>query len=99
MSNHKSFELGSIVATPGVLEICPPERMMQCLRSHVAGDWGVCCEDDKKTNSEATVLGLRIHSAYPIDPSLPSKGYGENTLWIITEADRSATTFLLPREY
>lgn len=36
---------------------------------------------------------------YPIDPALPCKGYGENTVWIITEADRSVTTILLPDEY
>ncbi len=40
-----------------------------------------------------------ILSAYPIDPDKRSKGYGDNTLWIITEADRSVTTFLLPDEY
>ena len=34
--------------------------------------------------------GSRILSAYPIDPSKPSKGFGQNTFWIITEADRSA---------
>jgi hypothetical protein len=38
-------------------------------------------------------------SAYPIDPAKPCKGFGDNTLWIITEGDRSATTFLLPSEY
>jgi hypothetical protein len=43
--------------------------------------------------------GSRILSAYPIDPAKPCKGFGDNTLWIITEADRSATTFLLPDEY
>jgi hypothetical protein len=43
--------------------------------------------------------GSRILSAYPLDPAKSSKGYGENTLWIITEADRSMTNFLLPDEY
>jgi len=38
-------------------------------------------------------------AAYPIDPAKPCKGHGDNCLWIITEADRSATTFLLPDEY
>ena len=51
------------------------------------------------TNDEAVSEGLRILSAYAIDPAKPAKGYGENCLWIITEADRSATTFLLPSEY
>jgi hypothetical protein len=43
--------------------------------------------------------GPRILSAYPINETKPCKGYGDNTLWIITEADRSVTTFLLPEEY
>ena len=42
--------------------------------------------------------GFRILSAYAIDEAKPCKGFGENTLWIITEADRSVTT-LLPLEY
>jgi hypothetical protein len=41
----------------------------------------------------------RVLSAYAIDESKPAKGYGDNCLWIITERDRSVTTFLLPDEY
>lgn len=43
--------------------------------------------------------GFRILSAYPIDSALPCEGHGDNCLWIITEADRSVTTILLPDEY
>ncbi|MHB0696625.1 hypothetical protein, partial [Roseomonas mucosa] len=66
---------------------------------HAQGDWGCVCNEDREMNDEALELGNRILSAYPIDPAKPSKGWGENTLWIITEADRSVTTFLLPDEY
>ena len=52
-----------------------------------------------ETNREAIRDGFRILSAYPIDPKQPCKGFGENCVWIITEADRSVTTFLLPSEY
>jgi hypothetical protein len=55
--------------------------------------------DDAASNEEAVTHGFRILSAYPIDPAKPSKGFGDNTLWIITEADRSVTTFFLPSEY
>lgn len=55
--------------------------------------------EERETNDEARACGLRILSAYPIDPAKPCEGFGENTLWIITEADRSVTTFLLPEEY
>jgi hypothetical protein len=57
------------------------------------------CEEDWETNDAALKAGDRILSAYAIDLSLPCEGFGENTLWIITEADRSVTTFLLPKEY
>ncbi|MDX2181403.1 MAG: hypothetical protein SFV18_17545 [Bryobacteraceae bacterium] len=93
------FELGQIVATPGALAACPNVLMQKCLARHLTGDWGSICEDDKLVNEEALREGLRILSAYPIDPAKPCEGFGDNTLWIITEADRSVTTFLLPDEY
>jgi hypothetical protein len=55
--------------------------------------------EDRKSNFDALFDGERIISAYPINPALPSQGFGANTLWIVTEADRSVTTFLLPDEY
>jgi hypothetical protein len=60
---------------------------------------GAVCKEDAATNDAALKDGGRLLSAYAIDPAKPCKGWGENTLWIITEADRSVTTFLLPSEY
>ena len=93
------FELGQIVCTPGALEACSTIRLQQCLIRHMTGDWGSVSEEDRDENNRALIEGSRILSAYPVDPTKPSEGFGENTLWIITEADRSATTFLLPDEY
>ena len=93
------FDLGRIVATPGAIEACRHDYMQQCLARHVRGDWGVVCAEDRKSNFEALFSGGRILSSYPIDPAKPCKGFGDNTLWVITEADRSVTTFLLPDEY
>jgi hypothetical protein len=93
------FPLGQIVATPGVLEACDPQHMMTCLFRHTRGDWGNVCADDKALNDQALIDRNRVLSAYPIDPAKPAKGYGDNCFWIITEADRSVTTFLLPSEY
>jgi hypothetical protein len=93
------FALGRIVATPGALSTASQELIHACIRRHEHGDWGELDADDKETNDEAVCCGLRILSAYPIDPQQPCAGYGDNTLWIITEADRSATTALLPHEY
>jgi len=93
------FELGQIVGTPRVFELTNPIQRMIYLRRHQSGDWGCICKDDRAINNAAVKDGSRILSAYPIDPSKPAKGYGDNCLWIITEADRSTTTFLLPDEY
>jgi hypothetical protein len=93
------FELGRIVATLGALQVCSRDHLSTCLSRHVRGDWGVVSAEDRKSNFEALFVGDRIMSAYAIDPTQPSLGFGDNTLWVITEADRSVTTFLLPDEY
>ena len=62
------------------------------LYRHASGDWGDLCPEDKKENKLALKQGsLRIFSAYE-NKCLPK-------IWIITEADRSATTTLFPDEY
>ena len=94
-----NFPLGQIVATPGALEAVANSRMFECLQLHASGDWGNVCPEDAELNNQATHEGTRIHSAYAIDPAMPCQGHGDNCLWVITEADRSATTFLLPEEY
>jgi hypothetical protein len=93
------FDPGRTVATQGALVACPLGYLFQCLARHVGGDWGHVCDEDKASNDAAVLAGDRILSAYPIDPEKPCKGYGDNCLWIITEWDRSVTTFLLPEEY
>lgn len=93
------FPLGKVVATQGVMAALDGLRMIQLLRKHRSGSWGAMDLEDWEANNDAVKFGNRILSAYPIDPDKPCKGYGDNTVWIITEADRSATTFLLPSEY
>jgi hypothetical protein len=90
------FSLGDVVATRTVSDLLPHA---QCLGRHVQGDWGSVCEEDMATNNEAVQNGYRLLSAYPIDKNKSCEGFGGNTLWIITESDRSATTFLFPNEY
>lgn len=85
------FSLGRIVATPGALERYSPDQLAQFLRRHLTGDWGDLDAHDRAANKTALQIGARIFSSY----RMPD---GEK-LWIITEADRSATTFLLPGEY
>lgn len=93
------FELGAIVSTPGASQALAPWQFRRYLDRHQMGDWGNVCEDDKALNDLAVKDGSRILSAYPINADLPCKGFGENCVWVITEADRSVTTFLLPEEY
>lgn len=85
------FELGQMVMTPGARDAIPPSEMMHALRRHARGDWGDLCEEDRKANDHAVRGGSRLLSAYH------SKGGVK--FWIITEADRSTTTVLLPDEY
>ena len=96
---YKPFSLGQIVATRGVVKTVPNSLLLECLGRHTRGDWGVVGPEDAAENNLSTHEGFRILSAYPIDPAQPCKGHGDNCLWIITEADRSVTTFLLPEEY
>jgi hypothetical protein len=93
------FDLGQVVATPGVLEACSQDHLNACLERHVRGDWGVIYAEDSMSNFSGMMFGSRIFSAYPVNPALPCAGHGNNCLWIITESDRSVTTFLLPSEY
>ena len=60
---------------------------------------GAICTEFKALNDQALVEGEHVLSAYAIDESKLAKGYGDNCLWIITERDRSVTTFLLLDEY
>jgi hypothetical protein len=88
------FPLGRVMATPAALRATSREFIIACIARHQSGDWGVA--RDEEANGRAIKHGLRILSAYPIDPQKPCRGYGDNTLWVITEADRSVTTALLP---
>lgn len=101
----KQLELGQVVMTAGVAakveaDTAFHELILKCLHRHQNGDWGDTCAEDKKVNDDALKHGQRVLSAYTIDESKgKSKGFGDNTLWIITEWDRSVTTILFPEEY
>lgn len=85
--------LGQTVATPGALaamqqlEVSP----LALLSRHQRGDCGDLGEEDKQTNEQALACGGRVFSSYQVAEAVK--------FWVITEADRSATTILLPEEY
>ena len=87
------FPLGRVVATPGALRALEQanESPFELLERHQAGDWGELCEEDKRENEFSVQNDFRILSAYRTRNGVK--------IWVITEADRSATTLLLPYEY
>jgi hypothetical protein len=87
------FSPGQTLITPGAIKALAQAEQHpgDFLSRHLQGDWGELCEEDKQTNQEALEQDLRLLSAY--------RTTGGSRLWIITEADRSATTILLPEEY
>ncbi len=86
------FLMGQVVATPGALQLLDDsgEDPLYYLARHASGDWGELDPHDRKENELSLRHGWRLVSRYPV---------GEGVVWIITEADRSVTTILLPEEY
>ena len=91
-ASRARFPLGRIVATPGALDALAAAGVSgrYLLARHQAGDWGSVPPDDAAENELSLARGFRIISSYPV---------GDGRVWIITEADRSGTTLLLPSEY
>jgi hypothetical protein len=85
------FRLGRIVSTPNALDRLTQEDILLAIGRHQAGDWGDVSEDDRAANERALVEGTRLWSAY-------HAGNGVK-FWLITEADRSVTSVLMPEDY
>ena len=87
------FPAGHIVATPGALALLNDANKSPSvfLSRHLRGDWGDLCQEDKTENELSLKYGFRLMSSYRVTDT--------EKLWVITEADRSVTTLLLPAEY
>jgi hypothetical protein len=85
------FRLGRIVATPNALRSLTPDDSLLGIQRHQAGDWGNLTDDDRAANDRALAQGGRILSAY--------QATNGTRFWLITEADRSITTILLPKDH
>jgi len=87
------FPLGRVVATPGALNALEKAEQLprEFLDRHVNGDWGEVPDADKQENELSVEQGFRILSAYTTSAG--------DKIWILTEADRSATILMLPEEY
>lgn len=90
---NQMFDFGHLVATPGAVDALAKsgDSALKFLNRHGIGDWGDVCKEDQKENDFSLKAGFRLLSVY----------YTTNgtKIWIITEADRSVTTLLLPEDY
>jgi len=85
------FPLGAVRVTRGVAQSLDPSDVAEALTRHARGDWGEVGEEDWKENELSVREGFRLLSAYNAKDG--------TRFWVITEADRSSTTVLLPEEY
>ncbi|MFL5241539.1 MAG: hypothetical protein ACJ8FY_05480 [Gemmataceae bacterium] len=90
MSRTSNFPLGQLVTTGNAAVRLSTEEVLTGLRRHACGDWGDLSPEDTLANDSAVQQGGRLFSAY---------GFGAARFWVITEADRSVTTILLPEDY
>ena len=94
MNEHpltQSFSLGQTVITPAALARLHPGDVYTSLQRHARRDWGDVCAADREENELSLREGFRLLSVY--------RDRNGTKFWIITEADRSATTVLLPEDY
>jgi hypothetical protein len=90
MTGTARFPLGQVAITANASVRLSTEEVFTALKRHASGDWGDLCPEDTLANDTALDQRGRLFSAY---------GNGANRFWIITEADRSVTTVLLPEDY
>jgi hypothetical protein len=92
------FPLGQIVMTPGAIALLNEYHVSRdsLLHRHMTGDWGELPAEDVAENERSVREGFPIFSSYHVCDSRHEDGFADHAIWIITEADRSSTTILLP---
>lgn len=87
------FSLGRMAATPAAIEAMKQagQNPLELFLRHQQGDWGDACLEDAAANEVSLAQGLRLMSVYALATG--------KKVWLITEADRSLTTIILPCEY
>lgn len=90
------FSTGQAVATPGALSLLSKAGVapIDLITRHVFGDWAELSPEDQVQNCLAVTKGGRVFTSFSVG-SAPNV----EKVWVITEADRSSTCVLLPREY
>ncbi len=87
----EAFYLGQMLITRGANAAIEDKDIFTALHRHSHSDWGNVCEEDWAQNDWSLANQARLLSSYESSDGVP--------FWVITEADRSATTVLLPEEY
>ena len=90
-STHPLFALGRLMTTPAALDVITQSDIVRAIGRHAIGEWGDVCPEDKQANDDALKTGGRLFSVY--------NAVNGTKFWVITEADRSTTTVLLPGDY
>ena len=90
MNTATRFPLGQLLITANATVRLSTEEVFAALKRHASCDWGDLCPEDSLANDTALLQGGRLFSAY---------GQDDSRFWVITEADRSVTTVLLPGDY
>lgn len=107
ITNSARFAVGQLAATPGALALLEHHgiSVAALVNLHIHGSWGDVCADDAQLNELAIAHGNRVMSVYRLVDAQRmtatpiAKRNDLPTVWVITEADRSVTTLLLPSEY
>ncbi|TWT59710.1 hypothetical protein [Rubinisphaera italica] len=90
-SGRLRFPPGQIVITPNALAQLPHAEVFTALTRHLTGDWRDCSSEDRQANERALESGGRVFSVY--------HSADQQRFWIITEADHTLTTVLMPDDY
>ena len=90
-ANETKFPLGQVVITPASDQALQPLDVYTAIKRHQRGDWGDISEEDRAENELSLREGFRLFSVYHSEAGVK--------FWVITEADRSVTTVLLPSDY
>ncbi len=85
------FSPGRLMITRNAKDTLPHTEVDAAIKRHLRGDWGDVDKSDGRVNEDALKYGGRLLSVYHTPDGVK--------FWIITEADYSATTVLLPSDY
>jgi hypothetical protein len=95
---ERAIPLGRLVATAAVASTLAQDQNLSSmifgwLKLHERGECPHLDQEDRASNRRAIANGERVLTSWPTGRR------DEPKLWIITEADRSATTLLWPSDY